>query len=72
MSRRRSPFPRTLKLLEGLRWKGKMRVMRKSDDGYDVQFDAEIVDPELGGPKIVYDHGVLSADQIKDWTGVAL
>lgn len=68
----RRGFPRTLKLLDGLRWKGKMQVMRKSADGYDVKFDAEIVHPRPHEPRIVYDHGVLSAKQIKDWTGVDL
>jgi len=66
-------FPLTLPLLPGLRWKGKLKVSARCQDGYPVAFDAEINRPE---PEVrnhperyIFDRTVLTAKQLKDWTG---
>lgn len=68
---KRSLFPLTLKLLPGLRWRGKLTVTRRTEDGgYAVEFNAESpkADPQ---ERWVYDRAVLTAKQLTDWTGWA-
>lgn len=64
-------FPMTVPLLPGLRWQGKMRIVGPHDDGYAVEFDAEApkADPL---ERFVFDHAVLTAKQVCDWTGIEL
>jgi len=62
-------LPLTLPLLPGLRWRGKLRVMRLGKDGSaDVEFDAEIVHPDVQD-RFVFDRTTLTAKQLADWTG---
>lgn len=64
-----------LPLLPGLRWKGKLTVeapnlgKRGKPDGWLVQWDAEETSPEIQA-RFIYDRAILTAKQIKDWTGV--
>lgn len=67
--KRRSSLPLTLPLLPGLRWTGALRVTRFEADGSAcVEFDAEEpnADPQ---ERYVFDRAVLTAKQLKDWTG---
>jgi hypothetical protein len=60
--------PVTLKLLPGLRWKGKLRVIDKTYDGrYLVDFDA--VSEMSLYESYIYDRTELTADQLREWTG---
>jgi hypothetical protein len=65
--------PLKLKLLPGLRWKGKLTVRSREPDGYAVCFDAEINRPESevrhNLERYIFDHAVLSAKQLVAWTG---
>lgn len=62
---------RTLKLLPGLRWSGKLDVICRLADGrYIVQFDAR--NERSREERYVYDRTELTADQIERWTGAAL
>ena len=61
---------RTLELLPGLRWRGKLHVTGRTEGGYLVDFDAE--DPTAVQERYVYDYTVLTAQQIEGWTGVKL
>ena len=66
-------FPMKLKIRSGLRWRGSLTVIeRRGDDGYLVQFDAEVVGASAGSARHVYDRALLSAAQLVDWTGYAL
>lgn len=58
-----------LALRPGLRWSGSLRVIGKEPAGYAVKFDAVITAMPEGSERIVYDHAVLSAKQLEDWTG---
>ncbi len=63
----RVPFD--LPLLPGLRWAGKLRVLSREADGrYAVAFDAEDARADLQ-ERFVYDRAILTAKQLKDWTG---
>jgi hypothetical protein len=64
----RSLFPLKLDLPPGLRWRGKLTVTARAVDGYAVEFNAESpkADPQ---ERYVYDRAVLTAKQLKDWTG---
>lgn len=57
-----------LALLPGLRWEGSLTVMSKEPTGYAVEFDAVApqADPQ---ERHVFDRAVLTAKQLKDWTG---
>ena len=57
-----------LKIKDGLKWKGSLRILSSDNDSYVVQFDAESTDSrvEFG---FIYDRTVLSARQLEDWTG---
>lgn len=60
---------KTLKLLPNLRWKGKLHVLSKQEcGGYLVGFDAVAPDAHPQ-ERYVYDQTVLTAKQLKDWTG---
>ena len=61
-------IPRTLPLLPGLKWTGKLTILSSDGDSYVVQFDAEIIDPRVEF-RHVYDRTVLTAMQLHDWTG---
>lgn len=63
--------PYELKLLDGLKWFGKLRLHERGADGrYFVAFDAEIRNPAPGTfGVIVYDQGWMTAEQLKAWTG---
>lgn len=61
-------FPKTLRLLPGLRWKGKLVVLACTEGRYLVQFDAEEVDP-VSWARFVYDRTELSPVQLRRWTG---
>jgi hypothetical protein len=61
---------RTLKLLPGLKWSGKMHVTGKVDGGYLVEFDAE--GRANSRERYIYDRAVLTAQQIEEWTGINL
>jgi hypothetical protein len=52
-----------LDLLPGLKWKGYLKILEVRKDGYVVQFTAQ------GSAGWVYDHAVLTAKQLKNWTG---
>jgi len=68
MSSQRRKLPRKLKLLPGLRWRGQLTIMSIEPSGYAVAFDAEATDPEVIS-RFIFDRAVLTAKQIKDWTG---
>ena len=61
-------LPHKLKLLPGLRWSGQLTVLEQVGAGYAVAFDAvdARADPQ---ERHVYDRAVLTAKQLKDWTG---
>lgn len=61
-------FPMKLKLLPGLRWSGSLKVLGREPAGYTVAFDAVSVARD-GSHLFIYDHAVLSAKQLEDWTG---
>lgn len=65
----RGRVPHELKLLPGLKWRGKLRIVAREPDGrYVVGFDAE--DPKADPQeRYVYDRTVLTAQQLKAWTG---
>lgn len=54
---------RKLNLLPGLRWKGFLKILEERKGGYVVQFTAQST------TEWIYDHTVLTAKQLKDWTG---
>lgn len=56
-----------LKLLPGLRWTGKLRILQRLGASYTVAFDAEGTDS--GEKYFIYDHTVLTANELKKWTG---
>ena len=58
----------TLRLLPGLRWRGKLTILSREPDGYAVAFDAVIVDPSVR-ERFVFDRTVLTAEQLEAWTG---
>lgn len=60
-------MPNKLKLLPGLRWKGELQILEKRKGGYCVGFNAEGMDS--GQKQYIYDRTVLTAKQLKDWTG---
>lgn len=64
-------LPRTLKLLPGLKWEGKLTIIDRRPDGVTVQFDAESpkADPQ---ERFVYDRTFLTLAELKAWTGVEL
>lgn len=55
--------PSKLDLLPGLRWKGFLKILEVRKEGYVVQFTAQST------TEWIYDHTVLTAKQLKDWTG---
>lgn len=57
-------WPRKLPLLDGLRWRGSMIVEGPREGGFQVQWDAQ------SQTEWIYDRATLSAEQIRDWTGV--
>lgn len=59
--------PHKLRLLPGLKWQGHLIIIASVPDGYAVQFDATGIDS--GMKQHIYDRAVLSARQLKDWTG---
>ena len=61
--------PNKLALLPGLRWEGSLRIISKEPNGdYAVEFDA--VAPKADTQeRYVFDRTVLTAKQLKDWTG---
>ena len=67
-------FPLRLKLLPGLRWRGELTVVQRTaqaefaDIRYVVAFNAERTKAEPR-ERWVYDRAVLTANQLKDWTG---
>lgn len=65
--------PLKLKLLPNLRWRGHLTVVDRTEAGYVVHFDAEIVRYNAGAEPIcgghVYDCTTLTPKQLKDWTG---
>lgn len=61
-------FPIWLRLREGLRWSGRMKVIGPEPAGYTVHWDAVEVQRD-GSHRFIYDCCVMSAKQIKDWTG---
>jgi hypothetical protein len=64
MSRKRKEeSPGKLDLLPGLKWKGYLKILEERKDGYVVQFTAQ------SASEWIYDHTVLTAKQLKDWTG---
>ena len=62
---------KTLDLLPGLRWEGKLHVLsREPCGGYLVDFDA--VDLRNHGlERHIMDRAILTPKQLKDWTGWA-
>lgn len=64
-------YPMKLALLPGLRWRGKLTVESEQKGGYLVQWDAEETSPKVRD-RFIFDRAVLTAKQIKDWTGVEL
>lgn len=56
-------FPFELAILPGLRLTGKLKLLGKEPAGYSVAFNAK------SKTEYVYDRAVLSAKQVKDWTG---
>lgn len=60
-------IPNKLKLLPGLRWSGELKILAERRDGYTVQFNAQGIDS--GAVQYIYDRTVLTAKQLKDWTG---
>lgn len=63
--KKRSPFPAKLAVLPDLPSTGFLSVRGKSGDGWLVHYDVKT--PE---GTYVYDRRVLTAEQIKRWTGV--
>lgn len=64
-------LPRKLALLPGLRWRGHMTVLRRDSDGYLVAFDAYTANP-ADAEHWIGDRATLTAEQIREWTGVRL
>lgn len=60
----RRRWPLRLDLLPGLRWSGRMTVRRLDDGRYRVDWDATSPSEWIG------DRCVMTAEQIRDWTGV--
>ena len=58
-------LPRELPLLPGLRWSGKIAIISRQPNGYAVAFDAY----SDGAKEYVFDRTILTAKQLKDWTG---
>jgi hypothetical protein len=71
--KKRSQLPRTLAILPGRRWVGKLRVLQAAPEvgRYIVEFDAEspLADPQ---ERYVYDRTTMSAKEIAEWTGIDL
>jgi hypothetical protein len=62
-------LPAKLALLPGLRWSGHLTVSRALDDGrWLVDWDAH--DARCSTERWIGDRAVMTAEQIKDWTGV--
>lgn len=59
-------FPRRLPIKTGLKWEGHLTVTGKAVTGYFVSWDAR------NAAGHIYDRCVLSADQVRDWTGTDL
>lgn len=60
-------IPHKLELLPGLRWKGSLSVVQRDGKKFVVQFNAQGIDS--GAVQYIYDRTVLTAKQMKDWTG---
>ena len=56
---------KTYKILPGLRWSGKLKVIALDADGYVVGWDAQ----DKNGTYI-YDRAVLTGKQFQEWTGI--
>lgn len=75
---KRDRYPIRLALLPGQKWAGTLSVLGNWPEGFPVAFDAVVVDvvvlarpgTKAGRPKYVFDHAILSAEQLKAWTGV--
>lgn len=65
---KRSPYPKKLKLLPGLKWRGHLTVLSREPEGFAVAFDAESpkADPR---ERYVFDRAVLTPKQLENWTG---
>lgn len=59
---------KTLAILPGLRWFGKIAVLQRVSDCYLVDFDVVDTDASLN-EKHVMDRATLTAAQLKAWTG---
>jgi hypothetical protein len=55
------------KLLPGLKWSGRLRVLSIESKGIAVEFDAWGIDS--GEKQYICDHTVLTPKQFTDWTG---
>lgn len=58
---------KTLEILEGLKYRGKIHVIGKKGEAYLVDFDA--VDPRGVEEHAVMDRALLTAKELKGWTG---
>lgn len=62
--------PRKLRIRDGARWTGHIKVLQRLDDGrFVVDFDAESPHADEQ-ERYVLDRAVLTAAQIREWTGV--
>jgi hypothetical protein len=60
-----------IRIKPGLKWKGHMFVFQRPDGRFQVQFDAEVADPKVK-ELFVFDHTIMSAKQLEEWTGLRL
>lgn len=64
-------YPMRLALLPGLRWAGTLSVLGNWPEGFPVAFDAVIVNAKPGDARHVFDHAILTGEQLRGWTGVS-
>lgn len=61
-------YPVRLPLLDGLRWQGHLTINARDAEGFAVAFDAK--DPKGDYERFIFDRTVLTAKQLREWTGV--
>lgn len=57
-------LPMTVAILPGLKWRGKLTIKARADNGYVVGFNAQARDDSW-----VYDCTVMTGEQLATWTG---
>lgn len=67
----RDRYPMRLALLPGQKWAGTLSVLGNWPQGFPVAFDAVIVGAPKGSQRYVFDHAILTGEQLQAWTGVS-